>query len=192
MTPLAVRLNSYPSDTYCYGNLRRKTATYKTIVFLPTGGIDSCQGDSGGPLFTGTGAEAVQHGIVSWGQGCALARFPGKNDIGFFCIIASLAPLMRFSFSASTSSVALNLLIHCSLQNSFRCLHPGVLLPWMDRRCPRLKKTSLCFKMFTSKHCRSSITLVLNAYVLFCEEFISWKVRLPNEINVQHHVNNSA
>ena len=43
------------------------------------GGIDSCQGDSGGPLFTGTGDSAVQHGIVSWGQGCALAGYPGTN-----------------------------------------------------------------------------------------------------------------
>ena len=51
------------------------------LLFNCTGGIDSCQGDSGGPLFTGTGADAVLHGIVSWGQGCALARFPGKYFI---------------------------------------------------------------------------------------------------------------
>ncbi|XP_046644541.1 trypsin-1-like isoform X1 [Daphnia pulicaria] len=49
------------------------------------GGIDSCQGDSGGPLFTGTGETAVQHGIVSWGQGCALARFPGVyTQVSYF------------------------------------------------------------------------------------------------------------
>ncbi|EFX71704.1 hypothetical protein DAPPUDRAFT_347781 [Daphnia pulex] len=49
------------------------------------GGIDSCQGDSGGPLFTGTGASAVQHGIVSFGQGCALAAYPGVfTQVSFF------------------------------------------------------------------------------------------------------------
>lgn len=34
------------------------------------GGIDSCQGDSGGPL----SVNSKQVGIVSWGDGCALAR----------------------------------------------------------------------------------------------------------------------
>lgn len=52
---------------------------------ISNGGIDSCQGDSGGPLFTGTGATAVQHGIVSWGQGCALAGYPGVyTQVSYF------------------------------------------------------------------------------------------------------------
>jgi trypsin len=50
------------------------------------GGVDSCQGDSGGPLYVtpldGNAAEARQIGIVSWGQGCALAGYPGE-----FCIL---------------------------------------------------------------------------------------------------------
>lgn len=45
------------------------------VFFL--GNQDACRGDSGGPLFTGTGVDAVQHGIISWGKGCA--KNPGTN-----------------------------------------------------------------------------------------------------------------
>ncbi|XP_068083873.1 trypsin-1 [Anabrus simplex] len=34
---------------------------------------DACQGDSGGPLV----ANNKLHGIVSWGNGCGLPKFPG-------------------------------------------------------------------------------------------------------------------
>jgi len=60
-----------------YGNLNVDANSMICAGNLANGGIDSCQGDSGGPLFTGTGTNAVQHGIVSWGQGCALPGYPG-------------------------------------------------------------------------------------------------------------------
>lgn len=52
---------------------------------LPTGGVfcageqgkDSCTGDSGGPLYFGTGKEAVQLGVVSFGDECGKAKSPG-------------------------------------------------------------------------------------------------------------------
>ncbi|XP_046382875.1 trypsin-like [Ischnura elegans] len=37
------------------------------------GTVDSCQGDSGGPLLI----NGTQHGIVSWGIGCAIPHNPG-------------------------------------------------------------------------------------------------------------------
>lgn len=42
---------------------------------VPGGGSDSCQGDSGGPLFSND--DMSQVGIVSFGEGCALAQYPG-------------------------------------------------------------------------------------------------------------------
>lgn len=42
---------------------------------LDMGGKDSCQGDSGGPLIDPSTRKQV--GVVSWGKGCADARYPG-------------------------------------------------------------------------------------------------------------------
>ncbi|MEU6365692.1 serine protease [Streptomyces sp. NPDC046931] len=45
---------------------------------FPQGGVDTCQGDSGGPMFRrDTTGAYVQVGIVSWGEGCARAGYPG-------------------------------------------------------------------------------------------------------------------
>ncbi|MFJ5528417.1 S1 family peptidase [Streptomyces sp. NPDC093261] len=45
---------------------------------FPQGGVDTCQGDSGGPMFRkDTTGAYLQVGIVSWGEGCARAGYPG-------------------------------------------------------------------------------------------------------------------
>lgn len=38
---------------------------------------DTCSADSGGSLTSSPTAPALLHGIVSWGRGCAMNRFPG-------------------------------------------------------------------------------------------------------------------
>ena len=49
------------------------------------GGKDSCQGDSGGPLVVYDHQnDAVQVGVVSWGQGCA-----GPNKYGIYSKVSS-------------------------------------------------------------------------------------------------------
>lgn len=54
------------------GELRRGK-----VICAGREGIDSCQGDSGGPLLLRVRGVWTQFGIVSWGQGCALAGYPG-------------------------------------------------------------------------------------------------------------------
>lgn len=57
-----------------YGSSYSKAAML--CVGVPTGRSDACQGDSGGPLTTVTGSRLLV-GIVSWGDRCGSAKYPG-------------------------------------------------------------------------------------------------------------------
>ena len=49
------------------------------------GGADSCQGDSGGPIVKIDDDKATLVGVVSWGKGCALPKYPGiYADVRYF------------------------------------------------------------------------------------------------------------
>lgn len=65
------------------GLLSFLTGLSESSQFCAAGpGIDSCQGDSGGPLILSSSSDTntdVQLGLVSFGSGCAQAKFPGKS-----------------------------------------------------------------------------------------------------------------
>ena len=61
-----------------YENFRNWNYNESMIICAGREGVDSCNGDSGGPLVQyGDNCEAVQYGIVSWGEGCGKKDKPG-------------------------------------------------------------------------------------------------------------------
>lgn len=71
---VVVPVTSENACTNAYGQLNYDQQVCAGLVI---GGQDSCQGDSGGPLlFSNNGVDYVA-GLVSYGNGCAQAGFPG-------------------------------------------------------------------------------------------------------------------
>jgi len=72
--PYLLRYASAPviTTTKCrsYNDYGDVSGTSQICAF--ESGQDPCEQDSGGPMFTGTGAAATQHGVVSYGVGCGI------------------------------------------------------------------------------------------------------------------------
>ncbi|WP_035305503.1 S1 family peptidase [Actinokineospora inagensis] len=68
----------FVSDSSCKTAYPALKSAVEICAGYQQGGTDTCQGDSGGPMINKDSAGRwVQVGIVSYGQGCARAGYPG-------------------------------------------------------------------------------------------------------------------
>jgi len=72
-----VPLFDHESCKTAYAGVGQTVTGNMICAGLAAGGKDSCQGDSGGPLVIESAGSWVQVGVVSFGEGCAQANFPG-------------------------------------------------------------------------------------------------------------------
>ena len=87
----------YPVSMICAGGLS---------AGVPVGSPDTCQGDSGGPLLAEQGTALVLAGITSWGNGCAVAGFPGvysRVSYGRNWLLEQLKELFQLSVALNGS-----------------------------------------------------------------------------------------
>jgi hypothetical protein len=75
---VAVRVRA---STFCVDAYGAKAFFPQDMICASLPGRDACAGDSGGPLVDRPGPDARLVGVVSWGTGCALARFPGVYSL---------------------------------------------------------------------------------------------------------------
>ena len=78
--PYVLRQVTVPliADSLCQSSYPGEISENMFCAGAMAGGKDSCYGDSGGPIIQGNNADsALQVGVVSWGDGCAVAGSPG-------------------------------------------------------------------------------------------------------------------
>lgn len=72
-----VPLSDHEACKTAYAAVGQTVTANMVCAGFSAGGKDSCQGDSGGPLVIESAGSWVQVGVVSFGEGCAKANFPG-------------------------------------------------------------------------------------------------------------------
>lgn len=70
--PLVSRARGNAADSY-----DGKIDTSMILAGYDEGERDACQGDSGGPLVMNVNSKTLLVGVVSWGEGCARAKYYG-------------------------------------------------------------------------------------------------------------------
>jgi len=98
---------------------------YQICAGLPDGAVDACQGDSGGPLVASVSGLRRLVGIVSEGNGCAEAKYPGiyTRVSTYATWINGIVSPAQFTYSAKcTKRICKLTRRHCitiSLKNNF-------------------------------------------------------------------------
>ncbi len=102
--------SSVPCGSYGSGDWNPR---YELCVGTSTGGYDTCQGDSGGPYavlnIDGNNDLAVEPtliGVTSWGNGCALAAYPGiaTRVTSYLDWIIPMQPTVTITFNKKTKT----------------------------------------------------------------------------------------
>ncbi len=128
----------FVTDAICHQGYPNLIDSDMLCAGYPQGGVDSCQGDSGGPLFRqDLYGNLIQVGIVSWGNGCALAGYPGV-----YTEVSTFASAIITAAAQMTNPITLSLggpgYIPAKAKYTYTAYTSGFVSPaytWSERFC---------------------------------------------------------